>query len=77
MTAAGFPHIRRYIRLNQLVLEDIAGPDGDAHQEGRLQDVLVAMRAGHASIVVAVRAAAEATVEPKRRSSLLRRAFGR
>ena len=77
MTAAGFPHIRRYIRLNQLVLEDIADPDGSAHQEGRLQDVLLAMRAGHASIVVAVRAAAEATVEPKRRSSLLRRAFGR
>ena len=77
MRTAGFPEVRRYIRLNQLVLEDLAAPDGSTHQEHRLQDVLVAMRSGHASLVVAVKTPTEAPAPPKRRSSLLRRAFGR
>jgi SAM-dependent methyltransferase len=55
MRAAGFGEIRRYPRLNQLVLVDVEASGGEAAQADNLRDVLAAMRSGLTSVVVAER----------------------
>jgi SAM-dependent methyltransferase len=82
MRDAGFAEVQRYVRLNQLALVDVEAPGGEAEQRARLEDVLVALRRGHSSIVVArkgapARDATTVPPPPTARLSRLRRWLGR